>query len=53
VVRVPAYSQPRDNTIASALSLPFRKQRDYWRAPDGSVIERKQVSVLKPTQLAE
>lgn len=36
VVGIPAYQDPRDNTLWNALWLPFRKQRDYWSRPDGS-----------------
>jgi len=37
---VPGYSQPEDNRLAAALSLPFRRQREYWRLPDGSTVAR-------------
>ena len=37
-VGVPAYSTARDNRFWNALWLPFRKQRDYWRQPDGTVV---------------
>lgn len=30
VIGVPAYSNPEDNTVTSALILPFRPQRAYW-----------------------
>ena len=36
VIGVPAYHEPVDNTLWNVLSLPFRRQRDYWRWPDGS-----------------
>ncbi len=36
VVGVPAYLQPEDNRIGSALLLPFRRQREYWLRPDGT-----------------
>ncbi len=42
VVGIPAYSQPEDNRIPNALLMPFRKQRDYWRRPDGSVVHREE-----------
>jgi sterol desaturase/sphingolipid hydroxylase (fatty acid hydroxylase superfamily) len=38
-IGVPAYG-PADNRLASALLIPFRRQRDYWRRPDGSMPER-------------
>ncbi|MGH2626641.1 MAG: sterol desaturase family protein [Anaerolineales bacterium] len=39
-IGVPAYSRAEDNTLWQALSLPFRRQREYWRRPDGSAVER-------------
>lgn len=39
-IGIPAYSLPEDNTVPNALLMPFRKQRDYWRQPDGTVVER-------------
>jgi sterol desaturase/sphingolipid hydroxylase (fatty acid hydroxylase superfamily) len=35
------YSQPDDNQLRNALLMPFRKQRDYWRRTDGTVVERR------------
>ena len=40
VIGVPGYSQPDDNSLGSVLSLPFRRQKEYWQRPDGSVVER-------------
>jgi sterol desaturase/sphingolipid hydroxylase (fatty acid hydroxylase superfamily) len=40
IVGVPGYSLPGDNTVPNALLMPFQKQRDYWRNPDGAVVER-------------
>ena len=42
IVGIPAYSLPNDNRIGPALLMPFGKQRDYWRRPDGAVVERTQ-----------
>jgi sterol desaturase/sphingolipid hydroxylase (fatty acid hydroxylase superfamily) len=53
VVGVPAYSMPQDNRIGNALLLPFRKQRDYWQRPDGTLVERHQTSSLRSSELAE
>lgn len=39
-IGVPAYSEPEDNAPWSALAMPFRSQKDYWRRPDGSTSER-------------
>jgi sterol desaturase/sphingolipid hydroxylase (fatty acid hydroxylase superfamily) len=34
-IGVPAYTLPGDRTLWHGLTLPFRRQRDYWRLPDG------------------
>lgn len=39
-VGVPAYREPGDQRLLGALTLPFRRQRDYWRRPDGTRPER-------------
>ena len=39
-IGIAGYSLPRDNRLWHALTLPFRKQRDYWSKPDGTVPER-------------
>jgi sterol desaturase/sphingolipid hydroxylase (fatty acid hydroxylase superfamily) len=53
-IGIAGYSAPDDNRLWHALALPFRKQRDYWRKPDGTVPERD-VGVLQEsrTYLAE
>ena len=40
VIGVPAYLDPEDNKFLNLLILPFRKQREYWRLPDGKQPER-------------
>jgi sterol desaturase/sphingolipid hydroxylase (fatty acid hydroxylase superfamily) len=40
-IGIPGYSSPDDNRLGYTLVMPFTKQRDYWRKPDGSVPERK------------
>ena len=40
VIGIPGYSNPADNSLGSGLLLPFRRQRDYWRRPDGSTVRR-------------
>ena len=53
-VGVPAYLDPADNTIWNCLALPFRKQRDYWRLPDGTTPARNPSQIEpQPTRLAE
>ncbi len=40
-IGIPAYTAPDDHGFWSALAMPFRRQRDYWRRPDGTrVVER-------------
>jgi len=36
IIGIPAYQEPADNTLWNVLVLPFRRQRDYWRWPDGN-----------------
>jgi sterol desaturase/sphingolipid hydroxylase (fatty acid hydroxylase superfamily) len=44
VIGVPAYVHPEDNKFLNLLVLPFRKQREYWRLPDGKQPERSSLS---------
>ena len=54
VVGIPGYSLPEDNAIWNTLLLPFREQRDYWRRPDGTPVERQKASAEQNrTRLAE
>ena len=45
VIGVPAYSRPADNRLVDDLLMPFRRQRDYWRLPDGSVTKRDRMAL--------
>ncbi len=36
IIGIPAYQEPADNTLWNVLVLPFRRQRGYWRWPDGN-----------------
>jgi sterol desaturase/sphingolipid hydroxylase (fatty acid hydroxylase superfamily) len=40
VIGVPGYSEPGDNRFWQALASPFRRQREYWRRPDGTRVTR-------------
>lgn len=40
VIGVPAYCNPEDNKFLNLIVLPFRKQREYWRLPNGKQPER-------------
>jgi sterol desaturase/sphingolipid hydroxylase (fatty acid hydroxylase superfamily) len=54
VIGIPGYSLAEDNRVGNALLLPFRKQRDYWRRPDGIVVEREETPAEEnPARLAE
>ena len=54
VIGIPGYSLPEDNTVPNALLMPFQKQRDYWRKPDGTAVERGTTPAENnPSRLAE
>jgi sterol desaturase/sphingolipid hydroxylase (fatty acid hydroxylase superfamily) len=40
-IGIPGYSNPEDNRLWEAIWMPFRKQRDYWRGPEGRLVERE------------
>jgi len=44
---IPGYVLPDDNKLSRALLLPFVKQRDYWRKPDGSAPSRPATDLEK------
>jgi sterol desaturase/sphingolipid hydroxylase (fatty acid hydroxylase superfamily) len=53
-IGIAGYSQPDDNQLQNALLMPFRKQRDYWRRADGTVVERTSPASRHPSSyLAE
>ena len=39
-IGVPAYTGVEHNSVLNALLLPFRRQPDYWRRPDGTTVRR-------------
>jgi sterol desaturase/sphingolipid hydroxylase (fatty acid hydroxylase superfamily) len=47
VIGVPAYLEPQDNGFLNLLILPFRKQREYWRLPNGQEPVRSPLSDRK------
>jgi sterol desaturase/sphingolipid hydroxylase (fatty acid hydroxylase superfamily) len=54
IVGIPAYTLPEDNRVPNALLMPFRKQRDYWRRSDGTIVDRAEPpSPHSPSHLAE
>jgi sterol desaturase/sphingolipid hydroxylase (fatty acid hydroxylase superfamily) len=53
-IGIAGYSRPEDNRLWHTLTLPFRKQRDYWRKLDGTIPERADGAPPgKRTHLAE
>jgi len=51
---VPGYTKSGDNNLGNVLLLPFIKQRDYWKKPDGSVlISREKYISDNPGKLAD
>jgi sterol desaturase/sphingolipid hydroxylase (fatty acid hydroxylase superfamily) len=39
-IGVPGYTEPADNSLTNTFLMPFRRQRDYWRRPDGTTVRR-------------
>lgn len=39
-IGIPGYAEPADNSLANTFLMPFRRQRDYWRRPDGTSVRR-------------
>jgi sterol desaturase/sphingolipid hydroxylase (fatty acid hydroxylase superfamily) len=53
-IGIAGYSSLENNRLWRALLMPFAKQRDYWRKPDGSTPERVARDLTeKQTRLAE
>jgi sterol desaturase/sphingolipid hydroxylase (fatty acid hydroxylase superfamily) len=54
VIGVPGYTKPGDNNLDHILLMPFKKQRDYWKKPDGSVsIRREKYISENPAKLED
>ena len=53
VVGIPAYTLPGDNRFWNALLIPFQKQRNYWRRPDGTIPERRATADQDPSRLSD
>jgi sterol desaturase/sphingolipid hydroxylase (fatty acid hydroxylase superfamily) len=54
VIGVPGYTKPGDNNLCNVLLLPFKKQRYYWKKPDGSVlISREKYETENPSKLED
>jgi sterol desaturase/sphingolipid hydroxylase (fatty acid hydroxylase superfamily) len=39
-IGIAGYSDTADNSVLAVLSMPFRRQRQYWRRPNGTVVQR-------------
>jgi sterol desaturase/sphingolipid hydroxylase (fatty acid hydroxylase superfamily) len=53
-IGVAGYTLPGDNKIWRTVVMPFIKQRDYWRKPDGSTPHRDAADLqYPPSHLAE
>jgi sterol desaturase/sphingolipid hydroxylase (fatty acid hydroxylase superfamily) len=54
VIGVPGYTKPGDNNLGYVFLLPFKKQRDYWKNPYGSVlIKREKFISENPAKLED
>jgi sterol desaturase/sphingolipid hydroxylase (fatty acid hydroxylase superfamily) len=51
-IGVPAYARPEDVTLGKLLAMPFKKQRDDWRAESGERLTRPR-EPLSRLELAE
>lgn len=52
-IGVPGYTLPGDNSLWHGLTLPFRRQRDHWRLPDGTAVERDAAELGKDRRRLE
>lgn len=53
-IGIAGYCAPEDNRLWRTFVLPFVRQRDYWRKPDGSTPRRVTADLQnKPNFLAE
>ena len=41
-IGVPGYSRAEDNRLWELVRMPFGEQREYWRGPDGRLVEREE-----------
>ena len=53
IIGVPGYSNQDDNSIISALTSPFKKQKNYWEFDDKSFIKRKYHNTANNSLLLE
>jgi sterol desaturase/sphingolipid hydroxylase (fatty acid hydroxylase superfamily) len=50
-IGVPGYRNAEDNRLASLLTMPFRRQKDYWHLSDGTEPAGNQISMAKASQM--
>ena len=48
VIGIPGYAAAADSRLASALLLPFVRQRSYWQSVDGTNVERNPIDIKIP-----
>jgi sterol desaturase/sphingolipid hydroxylase (fatty acid hydroxylase superfamily) len=53
VIGVPGYLLPSDNGLVHLITMPFVKQRPYWRFPSGKAAMRKKGEVPDPRVMLE
>lgn len=51
-IGVAAYTQEGDNAFRFLLRLPFRRQREYWKTPQGEVLHARRSEGGGPSRLA-
>ncbi len=52
VIGVPGYLLPQDNRVLGLITMPFARQRPYWRWPSGKSSIRKATGVQDPALMA-
>ena len=53
VIGIPGYAAGADNKLGRALLMPFERQRNYWRRPDGTAAERSSTDIGSPSSCME
>jgi len=53
VIGVPGYLRPQDNSVMHLITLPFTRQRPYWRWPSGKASVRPAGELGDPTVMVE
>jgi sterol desaturase/sphingolipid hydroxylase (fatty acid hydroxylase superfamily) len=52
-IGVPGYQNPQDNRFWNLLRLPFIRQKEYWRFPDGTLPRSNQDNTYSASRLSE